>query len=83
MLPFSLDNRLTDGGEVVSVKRRLQEDSCTHFFYRLSRRQDHSAAGRIKSIENNVLYKRVYKVNPSNGSPCLSFWASVHASHTT
>jgi hypothetical protein len=40
---FFLDHRLTDGGKVVSR---------THFCYRLSRPKGHSAAERIRSIEN-------------------------------
>jgi hypothetical protein len=44
-LPHFLDNRLTDGGEVV---RKI---SGTHLCQKLSRPQGHSAAGRIRSIE--------------------------------
>jgi hypothetical protein len=51
-----LDNRLTDGGEVVSHKRRPpftpKKIPDTHFFQRLSRPQVYSAAGRIRSIKN-------------------------------
>jgi hypothetical protein len=53
-LPRFLDNRLTDGGEVVSLTRRepftTRKIPGTHFCQRLSRPQDHSAAGRIRSI---------------------------------
>jgi hypothetical protein len=45
-----LDSRLTDGGEVVILTRRLL---FTHrnILLRLSRPQDHSPAGGIKQIE--------------------------------
>jgi hypothetical protein len=53
--PHILDNRLTDGGEVVGLTRwplfTLRKIPGTHFCKRLSRPQDHSAAGRIRSIE--------------------------------
>jgi hypothetical protein len=56
-LPNFLDNRLADGGEVVSVTRRPpitpRKIPGTHFCLRLSRPQGHSAAGRIKSIEKS------------------------------
>jgi hypothetical protein len=56
-LPYFLDNRLTDGGEVVSLTRRPpftpRNTSSTHFCYRLSRHQGHSAAGRIRSTEKS------------------------------
>jgi hypothetical protein len=54
-LPHFLYSRFTDGGEVVSLTRlppftpRLI--SGTHSYYRLSRPQRHSAAGRIRSVE--------------------------------
>jgi hypothetical protein len=52
-----LDNRLTDGGEGVSLTHRPPFTSKkipgTHFCYRLSRPQGHSAAGRIRSIEKS------------------------------
>jgi hypothetical protein len=52
-----LDNRLTDGGEVVSLKHRPaftpRKIPSTHFYQRLSRHQGHSAAGRIRSIEKS------------------------------
>jgi hypothetical protein len=51
-LPHFLDNRLTDDGEVVSLTRRptftTRNIPGTYFCYRLSRPQDHSAAGRIR-----------------------------------
>jgi hypothetical protein len=54
-LPHFLDNRLTDGGEVVSLTLRPpfnpRKIPGTHFYWRLSRPQGHSAAGRIRSIE--------------------------------
>jgi hypothetical protein len=56
-----LGNRLTDGGEVVSLTRRPvvlyppshRKIPGTHFCYSLSRPQGHSAAGRIRSTENS------------------------------
>jgi hypothetical protein len=52
---FFLYNRLTDGGEFVSLTRLLpftpRKIPDTHFCQRLSRPQGHSAAGRIGSIE--------------------------------
>jgi hypothetical protein len=52
----SLDNRLTGGGEVVSLTPgppfNLRKIPGTHFCW-LSPPQSHSAAGRIKSIENS------------------------------
>jgi hypothetical protein len=54
-LPYFLDNRLTDCGEVVSLTSRPhftpQEVRGTHFCQRLSRPQGHSTAGRIRYIE--------------------------------
>jgi hypothetical protein len=51
-LPHFLHNRLTDVGEVVSLTRRPpfipRKIPGTHFCYRLSRPQDHSAAGGIR-----------------------------------
>jgi hypothetical protein len=55
--PHFLDNRLKDGGEVVSLTRRPSFASrkipSTHFRYRLSRPQGYSAAGRITSTEKS------------------------------
>jgi hypothetical protein len=58
--PHFLGNRLLVGGEVVSLTRRPpftppppREIPGTHFCYRLSRPQGHSAAGKIKSIEKS------------------------------
>jgi hypothetical protein len=54
---FSLDNRLTDGGEVVSPTRRPPfapgKIPGTHFCLRLSRPQGHSEAGSIIPIEKS------------------------------
>jgi hypothetical protein len=51
-----VDNLLPVGGEVVSLKRQPpfspRKNPGTHFCQRLSRPQDNSAAGRIRSIEN-------------------------------
>jgi hypothetical protein len=56
-LPHFLHNRFTDGGEVVSLMRRppftLRKIPGTHFCYRLSRPQGHSAAGRTTSTEKS------------------------------
>jgi hypothetical protein len=53
-LPHVLDNRLTDGCEVVSLMRRPpftpRKIPGIHFCLRLSRPQGYIAAGRIKSI---------------------------------
>jgi hypothetical protein len=52
-----LDNRLTDGGEVVSLTRRPpftpQEDSWYSFLLEAESTQGHSAAGRIRSIDKS------------------------------
>jgi hypothetical protein len=51
-LPYFLDNRLTDGGEVVSLTRRPPgKIPGTDFYYRLSRPEGHNAVGRIRSIK--------------------------------
>jgi hypothetical protein len=56
-LPHFLDNRLTDGCEVVSSTRRPpftpQESSWYSICWRLGRTQGHSEAGRIRSIEKS------------------------------
>jgi hypothetical protein len=48
---------LTDGGEVDSLMRRQpftpRKIPGTHFCYRLSQPQGHSAAGRVRSIEKS------------------------------
>jgi hypothetical protein len=55
-LPHFLDNRFTNAREVVSRTCRPPftpwKMLATHFCYRLSRFQGHSAAGRAGSIEN-------------------------------
>jgi hypothetical protein len=55
-LPHFLDNRLTDGGEVVILTCRPpftpKKISGTHLCQRLSRLQGHNTAGRIRLIEN-------------------------------
>jgi hypothetical protein len=52
-----LGNRLTDDGEVVSLTCQPpftpRKIPGTHFCYKLSRPQDYSAAGRIRSIEKS------------------------------
>jgi hypothetical protein len=54
-LPHFLDNRLTDGGEVVSLTRQLpftpRKIPGTHLEAELS--QGNSAAGRVRSIEKS------------------------------
>jgi hypothetical protein len=54
-LSHFLDNRLTDGGEVVSLTCQTpftpRKIPGTHFCYRLSQPQCHNAAGRIRSID--------------------------------
>jgi hypothetical protein len=59
-LPHFLDNLLTDGGEVVSLKGRTpfiapppQEDSWYSFLLEAESTPSHSAAGRIRSIEKS------------------------------
>jgi hypothetical protein len=58
--PHFLDNRVTDGGQVVSLTRRPpfspRKFLGTHFCQRMSQPQGHIAAGRIRSIEkfNNI-----------------------------
>jgi hypothetical protein len=56
-MPHFLDNRLTDGGEVVCITRRPlftpRMILDTHLCYSLSQPQGHSAAGRSRSIENS------------------------------
>jgi hypothetical protein len=56
-LTFS-DIRFTDGGKVVSPTHRPlftpKKIPGTDFCYRLSRRQGHSAAGRIRYIEKST-----------------------------
>jgi hypothetical protein len=51
-------SQLTDGGEVFSLMCWLpftpRKILGTHFCYRLSRRQGHSAAGRIGLIEEMI-----------------------------
>jgi hypothetical protein len=50
-LPHFLDNRLTDGGEVVNLKCR---PPFTPRKIPGTRPQGHSAAGRIRSIEKKI-----------------------------
>jgi hypothetical protein len=53
-LPHCLDNRLTNGGEAVSLMHQPpftpRKIPGTHFYYRLRRSQGHCAAGRTRSI---------------------------------
>jgi hypothetical protein len=55
IIPRCLGNRLIDGGEVVSLKRRPlftpEISSGTHLCYRLSKFQSPSEAGRKKWVE--------------------------------
>jgi hypothetical protein len=52
-VPQYLDNRLTDGGKVVSLRRRQpfipQEGSWYSFLLEAESPQGHSAAGRMKN----------------------------------
>jgi hypothetical protein len=56
-LPHFLDNRLTGGGKVISLKRQQpftpNKIPGTHFCWRLCRPQGYSAAGRIRSIQTS------------------------------
>jgi hypothetical protein len=68
-VPHFLYIRFTDGGEV-SLKRRppftARKILGTHFCYRLSRCKGHSAAGRIRSIENsNYLFANGARDDPA------------------
>jgi hypothetical protein len=58
-LPHFLDNRFTDGGEVVCLVRQPhftpQEDSWTLFLLEAESARGPSATGRIKSIEKNAV----------------------------
>jgi hypothetical protein len=47
--PHCLDNRFTEGAEVVSLKRRPSaRSSGSHFYLRLSKVQCQNAVGRIR-----------------------------------
>jgi hypothetical protein len=54
-LSYILDSRVTDGGEVVGLKRRPpfipQKESWYSFMLEAESTQGYSAAGRIRSIE--------------------------------
>jgi hypothetical protein len=68
-----LDNRLKDGGEVVSLTHRSttftpKKFPGTHFCSRLSRQQSHCAAGRIKEIGRSSDLIG----NPTSGFPASS-----------
>jgi hypothetical protein len=67
-----LDNRLTDGGEVVSLNASrpsaTQEDFWYSFLLEAELTQGHNAAGRIRSIEQS---------NPSG--QVLKFYDTVTA----
>jgi hypothetical protein len=56
-LPHFLENRLTDGDEIVRLQRRPpftpRKIPGTHLCWRLSQPQGHSEAGRIRSIEKS------------------------------
>jgi hypothetical protein len=63
-LPHFLDNRLRDGGEIVSLTYRppftSQEGSWYSFLLEAESTQGYSAAGRIRSIEkpNDLIENR-------------------------
>jgi hypothetical protein len=67
-LPHFLGNRLTDRGEVVSLALRPPfapgKISGTHFCWRLSQPQGHTAAGKIRSIErsNDLVRNQTYNL---------------------
>jgi hypothetical protein len=52
-------SRLTDGGKFVSLTRRPpftpRKIPGTHFYYRLSRPQGHSAAGSLTCLNDHLL----------------------------
>jgi hypothetical protein len=51
-----LDSRVIDGDNAAIYPQENSKNSPgTHFCYRLSRPQGHSAAGRIRSIERNPM----------------------------
>jgi hypothetical protein len=56
-LPHFLDNRFTNGGEVINLTRRPtftpRKIPGNNFCQKLSRPQGHSAAGRVRSIEKS------------------------------
>jgi hypothetical protein len=58
MITHLLDNRLTDGGEVVSLTCRPpftpRKSPVRHLSYSLNGLQGHGEAGRIGSIENLI-----------------------------
>jgi hypothetical protein len=60
MLPHFLDNRFTDGGEVIGLTLRPpftpRKIPGIHFCYRLSRPLGHSAAGRISCYNYHYYY---------------------------
>jgi hypothetical protein len=79
---FCLDNRLTDGGKVVSLTHRrpytphLRKVPGTHFCYRLRRPQCHGAAGKIRSIEKKSPHR------DSNSRPS-DLWHSASSNYAT
>jgi hypothetical protein len=48
-----LDNRLTDGGEVVGLTRQSAEDSWYSFLFEAELHQGYSAAARLGSIDKS------------------------------
>jgi hypothetical protein len=69
------DNRLTDGGEVVSFTHRLRftpgrKIPDTQFCQTLSQLQGHSAVGRIRSIEilKDLIGNRTHTLVPKTPS---------------
>jgi hypothetical protein len=74
---FSLDSRLTDGGEVVSLTHRKIPG--THFCQRLNRLQGQSAAGMIKSIEKSSdLTGNETRDLPTFNSASTNYWNHEH-----
>jgi hypothetical protein len=75
-LPHFLENRFTDGGEVVRLVRQRpfipRKIPGTHFCQRLSRPQGHSAAGRIMSIKNATTSSGIEPANFRPVTQCLN-----------
>jgi hypothetical protein len=82
-IPRFLDNRLTDGGKVVNLKRRPPftpwKVPGTHFCWRLSRPQVHSAAGRIRSIgeTNDLIGNRTRNFPACNIVPHFRYYELI------
>jgi hypothetical protein len=77
-LPHFVNNRLTDGGEVISITSwppfTDREIPSTHFFLRQSRFRRHILAGRIRLIEksNNLIGNYTHDLPACNIVPQLT-----------